>query len=109
MNKQNYTTQFLFKNNLPYAAIPKQYLQNKELSLKAKGLLTIIYTLPEEWNYNMKGLQKISNLTEKTLRKLLDEIINQGYIHRSKQQDKRGRFYYTYIIFPTQVNPETWI
>lgn len=109
MKKQSYTTQFYFKNNITYAAIPKQYLQNKELSLKAKGLLTIIYTLPDEWKYNMKGLQKIANLTEKTLRKLLEEIMQQGYIHRSKQQDKKGRFYYTYLVFPEQVENNIWI
>lgn len=107
--KQAYTAQFLFNNKIEYAAIPKEYLKDKKLSIKAKGLLTIIYTLPEEWNYNMKGLQKISNLTEKTTRSLIKEIEEAGYIHISKNQDKKGRFTYTYMVFPESMPNDIWI
>ena len=103
-----YTTQFLFKNKIPYAAIPKEYLFDKELSLKAKGLLTIIYSLTEDWKYNMKGLQKISNTTEKTLRKLIDELITAGYIARFKTHGKKGHFNYNYMIFTEKMPIETW-
>lgn len=107
--KQAYTAQFLFKNKIEYAAIPKEYLKDKNLSIKAKGLLTIIYTLPDEWDYNMKGLQKVSNLTEKTTRNLIKEIEEAGYIHISKSQDKKGRFKYTYIVFPESMPNDIWI
>ena len=96
--KQEYTAQFLFKQEIPYATIPKEYLKDNRISLKAKGLLTIIYTLPSEWNYNMKGLQKISNLTEKNLRTTLNELIEIGYIMRDKTKDKKGRFKYIYMV-----------
>lgn len=107
--EQTYTAQFMFKNKIEYAAIPKSYLKDKNLSIKAKGLLTIIYTLPEEWQYNMKGLQKISNLTEKTLRNLIAELEKNNYIHRAKNQDKKGRFYYTYLVFVEPIDTSEWI
>lgn len=109
MKQQTYTAQFMFKNKIEYAAIPKEYLKDKNLSIKAKGLLTIIYTLPDEWEYNMKGLQKISNLTEKTTRNLIKEIEEAGYIHISKKQDKKGRFAYTYMIFLESMPDYIWI
>ena len=102
--KQYYTAQFLFKNKIEYAAIPKEYLKDKELSIKAKGLLTIIYTLPEEWDYNMKGLQKISGLTEKSLRTIIHEIEEAGYITIKQMRDKTGRFIYSYWIFTEKIS-----
>ena len=102
--KQNFTAQFLFQNKIEYAAIPKEYLKDKELSIKAKGLLTIIYTLPEEWDYNMKGLQKISGLTEKTLRNTIREIEEAGYIIIRKSRAKNGRYIYHYWIFTEKID-----
>lgn len=106
--KQQYTTQFLFKNKIKYATIPKEYLKDKELSIKAKGLLTIIYTLTDEWEYNMKGLQKISNLTEKTLRNLVKEIEYAGYMKIQKTKDKKGRYKYLYNVFYEKIDETTW-
>ena len=91
---------FYFKNKIEYKAIPTYYLKDKLLSIKAKGLLSIIYSLPEDWEYSMKGLAKISNLTEKQLRPILNELIEKKYIRRDKKQEKISKkFYYEYWIF----------
>ena len=89
---------FFFKNEIPYAAIPKEYLKDKNLSLKAKGLLTIIYTIPEKWEYNMNGLAKITGKSLKVIRPILAELERNYYISRERKQDEKGRFYYEYII-----------
>lgn len=94
----NCSASFYFLNEIPYATVPKFYLLDKELSLKAKGLLTILYTLPEKWEYNMKGLSTVTGLSEKIIRNVLKELELLGYVERVKTQDKKGRFIYKYYI-----------
>ena len=106
--KQMSKAQFLFKNKMEYTTIPKEYLRDKNLSIKAKGLLTIIYSLPDEWEYSIKGLAKTANLTEKTLSNILREIIEEGYIWRDQLKDSRGRFYYTYLVHYEKIKKE-WL
>lgn len=93
------TATFFFKNQIEYASIPKYYLRDKRLSMKAKGLLTVIYTLPEEWNYNMKGLCKITGQSIKQIRTILKELEEMHYINRERAQEKNGKFVYRYYIF----------
>ncbi len=91
---------FYFENKIEYKAIPMYYLKDCNLSLKGKGLLTIIYSLPEDWEYSMKGLAKITRLTEKQLRPLINELIENKYLRRDKKQNiKNKQFYYEYWIF----------
>lgn len=98
---------FMYRNEIPYSAIPKKYLSEKKLSLKAKGLLTILYALPEKWDYNMQGLSKIANISIKALRPIINELIEFGYIERLRKQDYKGQFYYEYTIEiePNQLYP----
>lgn len=92
------SAKFYFTNDIPYAAIPKYYLMDPRLTLKGKGLLTIIYSLPEKWQYNMKGLARICNSSIKALRPIIKELEIGGYVNRSRKQDLKGRFYYEYFI-----------
>lgn len=103
----NGSANFYYKAEIPYSAIPKHYLTNKKLSLKAKGLLTILYALPDKWDYSMKGLAKINNISIKSLRPIINELIETGYIDRQRKNDKKGRFYYEYCIQiePYQIYP----
>lgn len=80
-------------------AYQKYYLKDKKLSMKAKGLLTIIYSLPDEWDYNMKGLSNITALSLKQLRTILKELEFFRYIERQRSQDEKGRFIYNYYIW----------
>lgn len=91
-------TKFLFKNKIPYTSIPKYFLIDQKLSLKAKGLLAILYSLPEEWDYSVKGLCNITACGEKQITSTLKELIETHYIERLCRKDKRGRFYWEYII-----------
>lgn len=103
--EQAYTTQFYFKTKIAYAVIPKKYLQDKDLTLKAKGLLSIIYSLPDEWNYSIKGLLTITGIGEKQLINTLHELEEKHYIYKGKGREKNGKFKYTYIVF---VEPTDW-
>lgn len=81
-----------------YAVIPKTFLKDKALSLKAKGLLTMMFTLPDEWEYNIKGLCKITN-TETQIKNILNELKLLGYLEIIKNKNAIGRFEYTYNIY----------
>lgn len=94
----NSNATFYFKNQIPYTAIPKEYLKDKKLSLKAKGLLTIMYSMPEEWEYNMKGLSKITGTSIKSIRNIIKELEENYYLFRRRRQNKKGQFYYEYIV-----------
>ena len=94
----NGTATFYYKNAIPYTAIPKEYLKDKALSLKAKGLLTVMYSMPDEWNYTLKGLSKITNVSIKSLRTTIQELERNYYLWRKRKQKKNGQFYYEYII-----------
>ena len=82
-----------------YAVVPKTYIKDKTLSLKAKGLLTIMFTLPDEWDYSLKGLCKITNCGETQIRSTLQELKIVGYLEVEKKKNLLGQFEYVYNIY----------
>ena len=51
---------FRVERNKGYTVMSNHHLRNKELSLKAKGLLSQMLSLPEDWDYTLKGLSLIN-------------------------------------------------
>lgn len=96
----------IFRVNKPntkgYTIIMNKMLQDKELSLEAKGLLGFILTLPEDWDYSINGLAIITNQTYNKVNKIIRELISKGYIVRTKlnpNETSSGRFEYIYDIY----------
>lgn len=81
-----------------YSIIPNAFLQDKKLSLKAKGLLATIYYLPNDWDYTVEGLCAITNTKITAMRSALTEIEINGYLTRKQTKDKNGKWEYIYII-----------
>lgn len=52
------------------------HFKNKDLSLKAKGLLSLMLSLPEDWNYNMQGLVSLSRNGIDAVRLVIEELKN---------------------------------
>lgn len=82
---------FLIEKTRDYTVMSNHHLRNAELSRKFKGLLSMMLSLPEGWNYTTRGLEKIfkkgmdsSGLTPK-------ELERTGYIIRNRLRDKQGR------------------
>ena len=67
------------------------HLRNKELSLKAKGLLSQMLSLPEDWDYTLKGLSLINREKIDAIREAIKELERAGYIVRSRERDEKGR------------------
>ena len=101
------------------------HLRNMEISLKAKGLLSVMLSLPDNWDYTIKGLSIINKEGLDSIRSTIHELEMAGYVERKRTRDPRGRFHTSeYIIrekpvspvsekptldIPTQVNPMSGI
>ena len=76
------------------------HLTNKSLSLKAKGLLSLILALPDNWNYNTRGLASCSKDGVDSTGNALKELEEQGYIIRRQLRGNDGRIYDTeYTVY----------
>ena len=105
---------FRVERNTGYTVMSNHHLRNKELSLKAKGLLSQMLSLPEDWDYTLAGLSYINREKIDAIREAVRELERTGYIQRSRERDKKGRLRGAdYIIYeqppnldlPTLENP----
>jgi predicted transcriptional regulator len=76
----------------PYVMVNKQFVNDKNLSWKAKGILLYLLSLPDNWEVNAKELQVHSSDGKDSLSKGIQELISCGYIEREKTKNKSGRF-----------------
>ena len=82
-----------------YTVMSNHHLKNRALSLKAKGLLSLVLSLPDDWDYTLQGLAHISLEKVVAIRKAIIELENEGYITRTRERDEQGRLRGTeYII-----------
>lgn len=89
-----------------YTTMSNTHFREKEMSLKAKGLLSLMLSLPEEWDYSEIGLSKLSKDGVGSTAKALDELETFGYLRRTQCKETDGKFAgYEYDIFETpQIN-----
>ena len=84
-----------------YTVMSNYHLQDKNLSYKAKGLLSCMLSLPDDWNYSVRGLASISKEGIKAINSMLKELEENYYLKRERKQENNGRFYYEYNIYET--------
>ena len=83
------------------------------MSLKAKGLLSLMLSLPDDWNYSVSGLVKLSKDGKDSVMSALSELEKFGYLSRSRVVNEKGQFsgieYNIYeepqLEFPVADNP----
>ena len=75
-----------------YTVISNQHLKESNLSLRAKGLLSLLLSLPEDWNFSAIGLAELSKDGRDATAKALDELEKFGYLQRTQKQDENGKF-----------------
>jgi hypothetical protein len=68
------------------------HLRDKNLSLKAKGLLSQMLSLPEDWDYTLSGLARINAEGKDAIRAAIMELEKAGYVQRRQTTDKTGKF-----------------
>ncbi|WP_330695128.1 DUF6017 domain-containing protein [Anaerotignum sp.] len=82
---------FRVERNKGYTVMSNHHLRNKELTLKAKGLLSQMLSLPEDWDYTLAGLSLINREKIDAIREAVRELERAGYINRSRERDEKGR------------------
>lgn len=85
-----------------YTVMSNYHLKEKRMSLKAKGLLSIILSLPDDWDYSQAGLVELSSDQVSSVRNALAELKKFGYIQVIKKKPNEtnsGRYEYEYIVY----------
>ncbi len=75
-----------------YTVMSNYHLRDKTISFKAKGLLSLMLSLPEDWDYTLAGLARISLEGKDAIRAAVVELEKAGYVHRRQTTDKAGKF-----------------
>jgi hypothetical protein len=82
---------FRIEKTKDYTVMSNHHLRNKALSLKAKGLLSQMLSLPEDWDYTLKGLSFINRENIDAIRTAVQELERAGYITRTRERNSKGQ------------------
>ena len=86
-------------NTKGFTVMSNYHFQDKEISLKAKGLLGLMLSLPINWDYSVNGLVAIVKENKAAVQTALKELEEHKYLKRTRVQDETGRFDYIYDIY----------
>ena len=81
---------FRVERNKNFTVMSNHHFKNKDLSLKAKGLLSLMLSLPEDWNYNIRGLASLSRDGIDSVRSVIKELEHYRYVERNIIRNESG-------------------
>ena len=93
---------FRINKNKDYTVMSNYHLKDKRISLKAKGLLSEMLSLPDDWGYSIEGLASINKESSKQIKLVLEELKQYQYLYINKlmpNETKSGRIEYIYDIY----------
>lgn len=90
---------FTIEKTKDYTVMSNYHLRDKNLSYKAKGLLSFMLSLPEDWDYSLAGLCSISKESRDGIRLILKELQEQHYVEIEKVRGDNRYFEYNYLIY----------
>ena len=93
---------FRVSKNRDFTVIANSVFKDRRLSPKAKGILVEMLSLPENWDYTLKGLTTLFSDGIDSIRQGIKELEENGYIVRERKRDARGRLGgMEYVIYET--------
>ena len=96
------------QKNSNYTVMANHHLRDTQLSLKAKGLLSVMLSLPADWDYTLAGLAHISKEGVDAIRAAVNELVHAGYIIRFRRRNEAGQLSDTeYVIYESPQNKES--
>ena len=101
---------FRLERTRDYTVMSNHHLRDKRLSLKAKGLLSQMLSLPDDWDYTLSGLAYINRESKDAIRSAVNELERAGYVQRHQTTNASGKFSVNeYIIYerPISANPSS--
>ena len=91
---------FRIEKTRDYTVMSNHHLKDRTLTLKSKGLLSMMLSLPDEWNYTTRGLAAICREGVDSIGAALKELETHGYIRRTQLRDEKGKITDTeYVIY----------
>ena len=84
-------TVFRIEKTRDYTVMSNHHLKDRTLTLKSKGLLSMMLSLPDEWNYTTRGLAAICREGVDSIGAALKELETHGYIRRTQLRDEKGK------------------
>lgn len=84
-----------------YTVMSNYHLRDNNLSLKTKGMLSLMLSLSDNWIYSINGLIAVCKEGKKAIQTSIKELEDNNYLVRKKIQDDKGRINYRYDIFET--------
>ena len=87
------------KNKKEYVTMAKYHFKDYELSWKAKGILSLMLSLPDDWEFSYKGLAAMAGDSIDSLKSGLNELKKKGYLNIVKLKDSKGVFRYEWEIY----------
>lgn len=81
-----------------YTVVDNTFIRDMNLSMKAKGLMLLMLSLPPEWDYSVAGLAAICKEGMTAIRGALKELEEAGYLRRERRNSEKGYFVYEYIL-----------
>lgn len=98
---------FRIEKTKDFTIMSNHHLRNRNLTLKAKGLMSLMLSLPEEWDYTLKGLSLISKEGVDAIRVAVLELEQQGYVVRERIRNEKGQLgSIEYVIHEFPVEPK---
>ncbi len=82
---------FRVEKTRDFTVMSNHHLRNNNMSLRAKGLLSLMLSLPEDWDYTLKGLARISLEGVDAIRTVIRELEDIGYLERHRKRNKKGQ------------------
>lgn len=90
---------FKIEKTKDFTIMSNFHLRDRNLSFKAKGLLSFMLSLPDDWDYSLKGLCVISKENRDAIRSILRELQDNHYLEIKKVRGNKGYFEYNYLIY----------
>ena len=90
-----------------FTVVDNTFIRDNNLSLKAKGLMLLMLSLPPEWDYSISGLSAICQEGKTAIRNCLKELEDNYYLIRERKNNEKGYFVYEYILKEIPEVPHT--
>ena len=82
---------FRVEKTRDFTVMSNHHLRNQDMSLKAKGLLSLMLSLPEDWDYTLAGLAHICQEGISSIRAGIGELEHHGYLRRRRMRNGKGQ------------------
>ena len=94
------------KKKKEYVKMAKYHFKDKGMSLKAKGLLSLMLSLPDDWDFSIEGIITLSSDEERSVNKAISELKEAGYLNIRKIPPHKGcnKFSYSWEVFEAPQN-----